>query len=448
MLRSAAINRIGNGGGIYIESTVVATNITVTNNESTGYYGGGVSATGGSFTSTNSIYAGNHSNLGRVDFDGSVTSGGHNIVGSTSGSSGFGGTDQLNTDPLLDVLLDNGGPTKTHALLAPSTAIDPAGLTGAPATDARGVGRDGTPDIGAYEYVSGGPNVIVVTTSNDLVNGNTGSINALLLNDGGDGISLREAITAANNTANIGTADEIHFFLPQDDAGHVYYKDDGIAGSLSLISATTLADSAITDFDADYVGAQFSWYSIDVLSALPTITDAVSIDGTSQTGFDGNPIIELDGSHDGGNIAAGRRVQLPWGANNLDVTTLTAEGQTIMRRSLEWAGGLGTPGNVLLVVDNSGSLNAQDLAKKSLMEGWGFTVNVIDSADSQAAFDAAVAVNDVAFISEDIVSGDLGSKLRDAPIGVVAEEANLSDVEFGTASSIYLGFRANRDQHR
>ena len=77
----------GNGGGIYSSSTVVATNITVTDNESTGFYGGGVYASSGSFTSTNSIYAGNHSNLGRVDFYGTASSGGHNIIGSTSGSS-------------------------------------------------------------------------------------------------------------------------------------------------------------------------------------------------------------------------------------------------------------------------------------------------------------------------------------------------------------------------
>ena len=41
---------------------------------------------------------------------------------------------------------------------------------------------------------------LVVTNSNDLVNGDTGSILGLLADDGGDGISLREAITATNNT--------------------------------------------------------------------------------------------------------------------------------------------------------------------------------------------------------------------------------------------------------
>ncbi len=51
-------------------------------------------------------------------------------------------------DPLL---LDNGGPTMTHALLPGSSAIDAAGACGIPA-DQRGVLRDdGVCDVGAYE---------------------------------------------------------------------------------------------------------------------------------------------------------------------------------------------------------------------------------------------------------------------------------------------------------
>jgi hypothetical protein len=74
-------------------------------------------------------------------------------------------TDQINTDPLLDVLANNGGPTLTHALLTGSPAIDRGnsfGLT----TDQRGEprpvdfasitnasGGDGS-DIGAFEVGS------------------------------------------------------------------------------------------------------------------------------------------------------------------------------------------------------------------------------------------------------------------------------------------------------
>jgi hypothetical protein len=70
-----------------------------------------------------------------------------------------GGTNIIITDnPLLGPLADNGGPTKTHALLPGSPAID-AGWTfdaGVISTDQRGVPRPCPPsvsfDIGAYEY--------------------------------------------------------------------------------------------------------------------------------------------------------------------------------------------------------------------------------------------------------------------------------------------------------
>jgi subtilisin-like proprotein convertase family protein len=57
--------------------------------------------------------------------------------------------------------------------------------------------------------------IVTVTNNNDVANGDTTSIAALIATDGGDGISLREAITAANNTANApaGTPDEIRFAI-------------------------------------------------------------------------------------------------------------------------------------------------------------------------------------------------------------------------------------------
>src|SRR5271154_1859077 len=40
---------------------------------------------------------------------------------------------------------------------------------------------------------------LVITNNNDVVNGDTSSPCALIANNGGDGISLREALLAANN---------------------------------------------------------------------------------------------------------------------------------------------------------------------------------------------------------------------------------------------------------
>ena len=49
-------------------------------------------------------------------------------------------------------LEDNGGPVKTIALLSGSLAINAGDNSKAPSTDARGMSRVGTSDIGAYEY--------------------------------------------------------------------------------------------------------------------------------------------------------------------------------------------------------------------------------------------------------------------------------------------------------
>jgi hypothetical protein len=40
-----------------------------------------------------------------------------------------------------------------------------------------------------------------------------------------------------------------------------------------------------------------------------------------------------------GSLAAGKRVQLPWGASGFDINALNADGLTIMQRALEWAAG-------------------------------------------------------------------------------------------------------------
>ena len=93
---------------------------------------------------------------------------------------------------------------------------------------------------------------------------------------------------------------------------------------------------------------------------------------------------------------------------------------------------------VLMVMLDKASPTAQETARKTLMETWGYTVTTISDGESQAAFDTAVALNDVAYVSEEISSGSLGTKLTGACIGVVNEEADLHD-ELGM-SSAYSSF--------
>ncbi|MDE1975345.1 MAG: hypothetical protein KGI49_02440, partial [Patescibacteria group bacterium] len=109
-------------------------------------------------TITNSIFSGGSPDNCHTN-GGTIVSGGHNI--DSGNSCGFNATgDATSTDPLLDPngLQDNGGPTKTIALLSNSPAIDAGDDTVAPSTDQRGIARpqdgngDGTAvsDIGAY----------------------------------------------------------------------------------------------------------------------------------------------------------------------------------------------------------------------------------------------------------------------------------------------------------
>ncbi len=141
------------GGGIYSNGTLTVTNSTVAGN-SAPVDGGGIAA-GGTLTLANTIVATNSAETG-ADLEGAVTSKGYNLIGNSSGGSGFTATDLLNLNPLLGPLQNNGGPTETMALLSGSPAIAagninriPSGIT----TDQRGSARvvNGTVDIGAFE---------------------------------------------------------------------------------------------------------------------------------------------------------------------------------------------------------------------------------------------------------------------------------------------------------
>ena len=154
------------GGGIYNaeRGTLTVTNSTFSGNSAT--YGGGGIDNRGTLTLTNSTIALNTAPTG-PDISGTVSTASHNLIGKTAGSSGV--THGVNgnivtSDPKLGPLADNGGPTKTMALLAGSPAIDAALRSSCPARDQRGVTRpqgNGC-DIGAFERE---PDPIVVTLS-------------------------------------------------------------------------------------------------------------------------------------------------------------------------------------------------------------------------------------------------------------------------------------------
>ena len=160
-----------------------------------------------------------------------------------------------------------------------------------------GGGNYGSSSEFAANVAATSTGIIVVDTTSDVVDGTTTSITNLGNARGADGrISLREAIAAANNTANGGSADRIVFNIPLTDANHVYYRDNAAAGTFSAPVSTTLADASIADFDADYVsGTARSWYRITLGASDLNVTEAVVIDASTQAGYNAAmaPIVEI-----------------------------------------------------------------------------------------------------------------------------------------------------------
>jgi hypothetical protein len=81
-----------------------------------------------------------------------ITSVGNNLSSDASCTTLIQSSDKASVDPKIDVLAMNSpGATQTHALLAGSPALGAGGAVAGLTVDQRGVTRDATPDIGAYE---------------------------------------------------------------------------------------------------------------------------------------------------------------------------------------------------------------------------------------------------------------------------------------------------------
>jgi predicted outer membrane repeat protein len=139
------------GGGIYGGATVM--NSTISGN-SAGTSGGGI-YNNSSLIVRNTILNAGASGENIFNDGGTVTSLGYNLSSDDGGGYLTGPGDQINTDPLLGPLQNNGGPTFTHALLPGSPAIDAGdpNFHPPPFNDQRGCFRviNGCIDIGSFE---------------------------------------------------------------------------------------------------------------------------------------------------------------------------------------------------------------------------------------------------------------------------------------------------------
>ena len=152
---STGIN--GRGGGIANSNTMALDNDTLPYNSAAQ---GSTIDNGGSIAITNTILV---SSSGQNIFNegGTITSAGFNVSSDDGGGYLNGPGDQINTNPLLGQLQDNGGPTSTHELLPGSPAIDAGNpkFTPPPWYDQRGTDfwrvRNDRIDTGSFEVQNG-----------------------------------------------------------------------------------------------------------------------------------------------------------------------------------------------------------------------------------------------------------------------------------------------------
>ncbi|MDY6987932.1 MAG: DUF4347 domain-containing protein, partial [Thermodesulfobacteriota bacterium] len=160
-----------NGGGIYAETDHRFSFCTIAGNSAR--YGGGIltlstGADNHGPVLKACIVADNSASDSAPDIYGRIQSRGYNLIEDTTdlildiagnGNTGVGNI--TGTDPALNALADNGGPTRTMAIAADSQARDGADtntdISGAVVTtDQRGFDRNGETDndIGAFEYLA------------------------------------------------------------------------------------------------------------------------------------------------------------------------------------------------------------------------------------------------------------------------------------------------------
>ena len=148
-------------GGVVSSGASLNLNFNTVYLNTGGDAGGIATALSGNISVTGCIIAGNTGpSATTADYvinTGAIADFGGNVIGVDNGMFTNGGTQKGTSgsplNAMLGALANNGGLTRTHALLSGSPAIDMGGSTGVPSTDQRNAPRNvGSADAGAYEF--------------------------------------------------------------------------------------------------------------------------------------------------------------------------------------------------------------------------------------------------------------------------------------------------------
>jgi hypothetical protein len=204
----------------------------------------------------------------------------------------------------------------------------------------------------------------------------------------------------------------------------------------SVSSDTFTSTNAAHYISVPFAGGAATVFTSSLTMPVPGGTLAPDLETVGETAGPIAALVTLDGGATrwDGNPAPARRVHLPFAA--AETSQLTADGETLMRRALEWVANITPPPlqQLLFVVPSPGSLDPTDTAKQALFESWGYTVNQIDDDAPLADYQAAIGANSVAYVSATAVASSVGSKLFKAPIGVVNRPTHRSTPSPATTS--------------
>jgi hypothetical protein len=313
------------GGGVWADGgDVTLINSTVADNEvPAGGAGGGLNVIAATVTLDNSIVALNTGDATASDFAGTVSSASaYNLIG-TGGSGGLVNGVNHNqvgvADPGLDPngLQDNGGPTRTIALVAGSPAIDAGSnalavdpSTGLPlTTDQRGTGfvriYNSVVDIGAFEVQ---PHLAVVVTEQP-----PSSVAA------GSPFGLSVAVEDASGNVDTSFIGSFTVALANSPGGSI------LGGTLTLTAHAGVAD--FTGLTLNEPGAGDT-LSLTASGLVPTTTNEFNVQTTVAAvsvgwGIETAPLFTAsDGLR---LLPAGRKTDLPWlGIDQLPITLAQA----------------------------------------------------------------------------------------------------------------------------
>jgi large repetitive protein len=281
------VSEIHGGGILSAGGVLTLMNSTLSNNKANGTSseGGGIAISGGTSVITNSTFYGNHgqygggiSNRGDLTYINTIIAGSvgysdcisefgtihssstHNLV---EDGSCFVATN-LEGDPKLGPLADNGGPTLTHALLSGSSAID-AGHNGyCTTTDQRGVSRPQGAgcDIGAYEL-----EILVVTS---IADGGNGSLRKAIADiSPGGRITFSPTISGQTITLSSNLVIEKNLTIDGSDLGVPITISGNNAAGVFVISSlgnATFDSLKIINGASEYGGGIYNWANLTMIN--------------------------------------------------------------------------------------------------------------------------------------------------------------------------------------